>query len=153
MAKPLKERPPTSAVASALDQAGARVLAKPGERRPQRRRKAPVPPAVSEKAEAANIQRQFVLTETADKAAQELTTLFRNATGSRVNQSMMIRCVLNAVRHATPHLEREAKRLGAMSMPSTSDEGARQAFEYRITSAIVDALRAIGAYQGGKRSE
>jgi hypothetical protein len=152
MPKPLRDPQPTSSVARLLDLgAAARALA----------RKLPVdesvtPPGLVEPASpvegfgsfrpahAPYSKRELVLTRPADEALTRLVDVYRHATGTRLTTSHVARAILNGVAHCMDQLEKHAKRLGPLRLPSNARGKVleRERFEARIADAFIEGIRA-----------
>jgi hypothetical protein len=154
MARPLRESPPSSAVARLLDVgAASRALAQPRETSPCAH-SAVVPthePVAETKLRPeANVlvKREFVLTPSTDEILCGFVELIRRSTGARLSGSHLLRALLVALHHARPSLETEARRLGSMKLPSNArgKETERLRFERRITAALVAGLRASATF-------
>lgn len=150
MAKALSNKPPTSSVARLLDQSAvARALSPMAS--PEQ---VPGPPQHQPVAldgrtpESAVIKREFVLTPAAEEALTRLVQIYRNASGTRLSNSHVIRAVLRGVAHGLPALEREASRMGPLKLPSNAKgrEGARERFENTLASSFIAAMRTLPAY-------
>lgn len=150
MAKALSNIPPTSSVARLFDQgAVARALSPttsfgpiPGPTKPQ-----PVAHG-SRRAESAVIKREFVLTPATEEALTRLVQVYRNATGTRLSNSHVIRAVLRSVVHGLSAIERETNRLGPLKLPSNAKgrEAEREQFETALASSFIAAMRTLPAF-------
>ncbi len=151
MAKALSNQPPTSSVARLFDQgAVARALSPatssgqtPGPTKPQ--------PLAHDSGSAGSavIKREFVLTPTAEEALTRLVQVYRNATGTRLSNSHVIRAVLRGVAHGLSAIEREANRVGPLKLPSNAKgrEAEREQFETALASSFIAAMRSLPAYE------
>ncbi len=150
MAKALSNTPPSSSVARLFDQgAVARALSpatssgqKPGPTVPQPVSHDSRPP------ESVVIKREFVFTPAAEEALTRLVQVYRNATGTRLSNSHLIRAVLRGVAHGLPAIEREANRMGPLKLPSNAKgrEVERERFEKALASSFIAAMRTLPAY-------
>lgn len=151
MAKTLKQTPPTSSVGRLLDKSAvARALspanvspsvASMGEFSPE------IPDAIHHTPKL--LKREFVLTPTTEEALTRLVQVYRNATGTRLSNSHMIRVLLRGVAHGLSSIEREADRLGPLKLPSNAKgrESQRERFEIALTSSFIAAMRTLSAYE------
>lgn len=151
MAKALRNKPPTSSVARLFDQgAVARALSPTAspEQVPAPTQPAPVAHG-SRPAGSAVIKREFVLTPTAEEALTRLVQVYRNATGTRLSNSHVIRAVLRGVAHGLPAIEREATRVGSLKLPSNAKgrEAERERFENTLASSFIAAMRTLPAFE------
>jgi hypothetical protein len=92
------------------------------------------------------VKRELTLDSCADAALTELVTLFRDGTNARMTTSHVARALLRVIALCRPQLEREARRLGPLRLPSNARgrELQRDEFERRIAEAILTALRSEG---------
>jgi hypothetical protein len=157
MPKPLREPQPTSSVARLLDlDAAARALAKhPMQEGAQvRPNSARFTFSDSQSAslagETPRVKRELVLTHSADEALTRLVELYRRATGTRLTTSHIARAMLMAVTHCFDQLEKHAKKIGGMKLPSNARgrEFERERFEARIADAFVEGIRTSTAMDG-----
>ncbi len=154
MARPLREAPPSSAVARLLDVgAASRALAQPLEMPPSANSSViTIPkPVVAAKLPSdgnALVKREFVLTPAIDEILCGFVELIRRSTGAKLSGSHLLRALLVAIQNARPSLETEVRRLGPMKLPSNArgNELERSRFERRITSAMVAGLRAAASF-------
>ena len=165
MARPLRAPPPSSSVVGLLDMgAAARALAPPEPIPPgpavmqvvesprvpfAAAVAAPVHVPVCPTGEAADLKREFVLSQSTDEAFTELVDLLRKATGSRLTSSHVARALCRGLAQCMPFIEREARRIGRLKLPANARgrEAERERFEERITQSLVDGIRASAAYQ------
>lgn len=153
MARPLREDPPSSAVARLLDVGAAtRALSVTAINKPESQIVGNESPAAGPNANvcpAVNtlVKREFVLTTAADRSFCELVDLVRRATGTRLSASHVLRALALALSHARPSLESEIRRLGSLRLPSNAPGKLteRTRFERRIASALVAGMRAAAA--------
>lgn len=153
MARPLRETPPSSAVARLLDVgAAARAITATAVTAPETTnvdlRPGPADePRSGDLTRPALVKREFVLTPAAERSLLTLIDSIRRATGARVSASHVLRALLVAVEHAGPQIDHEARRLGALKLPSNASgrDSERAAFERRIAAALVAGLRAASA--------
>lgn len=77
-----------------------------------------------------------------------LVDLYRRATGTRLTTSHVARAVLCGVEHSMASLEREARKLGPMRLPSNARgrELERERFESRLADAFISGIRAAAAF-------
>jgi hypothetical protein len=106
-----------------------------------KRRERPVEPKTN--AERPDKKRQFVLTEGAERALDGAVSTLRNATRARLTDSHFLRALFLVVRHAMPHLEEEASKIGTLKRPSNArgNEEARELFEQALAKALLAAIR------------
>lgn len=146
MAKPLRETPPTSSIERLFDiKAAARAVAEP-------QLDAPSMAAVDEpkrrtarrsSAERPSQSREIVLTPSGAKSFDALVDLYRRTTQTRLTASHVARVIMKAVEYSFDQLEREAKRLGPLKLPSNARtaEDERERFESKIADAFVAGVR------------
>lgn len=154
MARPLRETPPSSAVARLLDaNAASRAVAQvPDTPHLAQSGILPIPePVLTRKLNPEPntlVKREFVLTPETDGILSGLIELYRRSTGARLSGSHLLRSLLVGVEHARPSLEVESRRLGRMKLPGNGrgTEHARMQFERRITAALVAGLRAAATF-------
>jgi hypothetical protein len=148
MAKPLRQPTPTSAVARLFDVgAAARAIsATPSTV------SSPPSPEISPKpttppAEPANLKRELILSQSAENTFTELVSLYQRATGTKLTASHVARAVLTGVGHCMDSLEREAKYIGRLKLPSNARgrEADRQRFEQQIAMAFIAGIRGAPA--------
>ncbi len=151
MAKALSNKPPSSSVARLFDQgAVARALSPvtpPGQTpdvshfQPVADDGRPPQPAV--------IKREFVLTPATEEALTRLVQVYRNATGTRLSNSHVLRAMLRGVDHGLSAIEREANRMGSLKLPSNAKgrEAERERFEHALTSSFIAAMRTLPAFE------
>ena len=150
MAKALNNKPPTSSVARLFDQgAVARALspANSSRKKPDAAEFQPVAHD-SRPPQLAVIKREFVLTPTAEEALARLLQVYRNATGTRLSNSHVLRAMLRGVAHGLTAIEREANRLGPLKLRSNAKgrETEREQFESALASSFIAAMRTLPAY-------
>lgn len=98
-------------------------------------------------AERPSQSREIVLTPAGAKTFDELVDLYRKATQTRLTASHVARVIMKAIEYSFDQLEREAKRLGPMKLPSNSRsaEDDRERFESKIADAFVAGMRNTAA--------
>lgn len=170
MAKPLREPPPSSSVAKLFDmEAAARAVATvPAPPSPEpslpeiSRDSKPVkvellPPVTVQPSfvaspqstgEPANVDRQFVLTPFTNDAFERLFEVYRHSTRTRLTASHVARALLRGVAHCLDQIEREAKRLGPLKLPSNAKgkEQERDRFEALLADALISGIRRSAAF-------
>lgn len=152
MPRPLREVPPSSAVARLLDvDAAARAVSTavlgpesknvvaPQEVTPKSR--------TPEQGALSFVKREFVLTPATEQSLLALIDLIRRTTGARLSASHVLRALLIGVEHARPSIEAESNRIGALKLPSNAHgrEAERARFERRIAAALVAGMRAAAS--------
>ena len=153
MARPLREAPPSSAVARMLDvSAAARALAVPpgtAAESPNDQPAASSSPLREKRGSGAPVlvKREFVLSPETDQALCGLVEMFRRTTGARLSGSHVLRALLLGVSHSHATLEMEARRVGALRLPSNARgyDAERVHFERRIAAVLVAGMRAAAA--------
>lgn len=157
MPKQLRQPPPSSSVARLLDlDAAARaVRASDARQSPpavghdeRSLAAAPDPTLVQRTHERPHLNREVVLTPSADETFSRLVEMYRRATGTRLTSSHVVRAVLKGVAHCLEHLEREARRLGPLKLPANARgrELERERFEARLADAFIAGVRASSAF-------
>jgi hypothetical protein len=151
MPKALDKKQPSSSVANMLDaNVGAAALQTPA-RREEPLKPTPlaldIPPKllqVDKTGEAANIHRQFILTNTTDETLKRLVAIYSRATGIDLKSTELMRAILIALNHAAVELEREAAHIGALKRPKNEkgNEHLRDRLERKIARAIIAGMRA-----------
>ena len=98
---------------------------------------------------SAFVGRQLLLTPATDAALSRLVELLRRTTGTKLSTSHVVRAMLKGVAHAMYNLEREARRLGPMKLPSNArgHEADRERFEAKLADALVAGIRAASAFE------
>lgn len=156
MPKPLRDSPPSSSIARLVDLgAAARAVAKPAE--PQM----PIGNAIANRdqpesvnagqpvtqGESPHIKRELVLTPSADETFSRIVDIYRRNTGTRLTTSHVVRAMMRGIQHCIFHLEKEAKRIGPLKLPSNAKgrEVDRDRFEARIADAFIAGIRAAPA--------
>jgi len=151
MAKPLRQPPPSSSVAGLLDlSSAARAIATQPQQKPSpvngrtRIQSSPHPETAAHAGETPHVKRQLVLTPSADQAFSSLVNLYQDATGTKLTASHIARAMLRGITHCFDQLERRARKLGVMKLPSNAKGCVleRERFEARIADAFVDGIRA-----------
>lgn len=154
MARPLRETPPTSAVARLLDVgAAARAVAVTAVMAPETPSAphAALPQPAQETCDAAPValvKREFVLTPQSEQVLSDLMDLFRRHTGAKLTGSHLLRSLLMGLESARGTLEPEVRRLGPLKLPSNARDrqSERSRFERRIAAALVAGMRAAAAF-------
>lgn len=174
MPKPLREPPPSSSVMRFFDMgAAARAvavnappLATNSDRAPDNT-VAPVAPTATNapvpsqrevvlapvvQGDHPNVKRELVLTARTDETFTRFVDLYRKSTGTRLTSSHVARALLKALDYCMDTLEREARRIGPLKLPSNARgrELERERFEARIADAIVSGIRAAAAFDPDK---
>lgn len=157
MAKPLTTPPPSSAVARLLDlKAAARATAPieplnvsqtaPIEQTVQNDSSIAFHPGPTAK-KIDPPKRELVLTPETDAVLAKLVELYRQTTGTRLTTSHVARAILKGVHHCMHYLEREARHLPPMNLPSNAKgrELERERFEARLADAFIAGIRAAPA--------
>lgn len=162
MPKPLREPPPSSSVARLLDlDAAARAVAIPATTvapddecvaaaqvvlHPARETTAERP-TPARRPEHPHVKRELVLTPTADDTFTRLVEAYRRGTGTRLTASHVARAMLKGVAHCMDYLEKEARRIGPLKLPSNARgrELDRERFEARIADAFIAGIRSAPA--------
>lgn len=142
MAKPLTQPPSSSSFARLLDaQAAVRATAPvPEQPRPAEFHV----PLTKPRPERPTIDRELLLTASADETLTRLVEMFRRATGTKLTTSHVGRAVLRGLAQCIDAMEREAFRIGRCRLPSNARgaEDQREWFEARIAEAIIAGVRA-----------
>lgn len=149
MPRPLRDSPPSSAVARLLDVgAASRAVAATAVSAPEATIFVPPTTAAPQSGNrgldgALLIKREFVLTPVTEQSLTQLIDVIRRATGARVSASHVLRALLLATQHAQASIGTEARRVGPLRLPSNARgrESERAAFERRITVALVAGMR------------
>lgn len=158
MARPLRETPPTSAVARLLDVgAAARAVSSTAALAPESPNAlspAVTPIAAETRPLGPNtlIKREFVLTPATDRAMTTLIDSLRLATGARVSASHVLRALLLAVEHAQGCIESESRHVGRLRLPSNARgrDAERAEFERRIAAVLAAGMRAAAAFDSSR---
>ena len=158
MPKTLTEPPPTSSVARLLDKGAVARALSPGlspPRTPSASFEAAGVSLVSghgEAPRASPIKREFVLSHEADATLATLVSIYRQATGSRLSASHIVRALLRSAEHGLESIEREAQRLGFLKLPSNDKghEAQRKAFEAKLVGSLIAAMRAVPPIHTGR---
>lgn len=158
MAKPLRTLPPSSSIARLLDvNAAARAVAAPGVTREMTEAQAPQQqePAASARVAAnpapvvasPHIKREFVFTPAAEATFSQLVEIYRRTTGTKLTASHVARALMKGVAHCLEYLEKEARRIGPLKLPSNARgrELERERFEARIADAFITGIRSAPA--------
>lgn len=150
MAKPLREAQPSSSVARLLDLgAAARAIVKEEVKKepeePTRHQSGDLAPlkVAQPTGETPNVKCQVLLTPSADKTFTRLVEVYRLATGTKLTASHVVRALLTATSHCMEQLEKRAKRIGPLKLPSNArgKELERERFEARIADAFIAGIR------------
>jgi hypothetical protein len=98
-------------------------------------------------AEPVNLKREFVFSQSAEDTLCELVALYQRATGTKLTGSHVARAMLKGVAHCMESLEREAKYIGRLKLPSNArgKEVDREHFEQRIAMAFIAGIRGAPA--------
>lgn len=152
MAKTLEKKQPTSSVANMLDaNVGRAAVTPPPLQTGQPIKPTPIaleippqPLRLDKTGEAANIHRQFILTNTTDETLKHLVTIYSRATGIDLKSTELMRAILIALKHAAPELEREAAHIGTLKRPKNEkgNEYLRDRLERKLARAIIAGMRA-----------
>lgn len=158
MARPLRVPQPTSSVARLLDlDAAARAVSSP---RPSGEPTAPTALGFPlsgllgsgevPNSDTPRTKRELVLTRAADDSFTQLVEVYRRATGTRLTTSHVARAVLKGVAHCFDQLEKHARRMGPLKLPSNAAGRTmeRERFEARIADAFIAGIRASSAMDG-----
>lgn len=147
MAKALKHSPPTSSVGRLLDKSAVARALSPASPLPQASKTCEDAPQISDFTDHTPklLKREFVLTPTTEDALTRLVQVYRNATGTRLSNSHVIRAVLRGVAHGLSAIEREANCIGPLRLPSNAKgrEAEREQFENMLTSSFIAAMRTL----------
>jgi hypothetical protein len=94
------------------------------------------------------VKREFVLTPSAEQTLADLVALYQRATGTKLTASHVARVMLKGIAHCMESLEREAKYIGLLKLPSNarSKESERERFEDHIAMAFVAGIRGAPAF-------
>ena len=158
MPKTLTEPPPTSSVARLLDKGAVARALSPGPSPPR------APSAFSEAAgvslisgdgeapRPSPVKREFVLSREADATLATLVSIYRQATGSRLSASHIVRALLRSAEHGLESVEREAQRLGFLKLPSNGKghEAQRKVFEAKLAGSFIAAMRMVPPANTGR---
>lgn len=95
------------------------------------------------------VKREFIFSVTADSSFTDLVNLFRRSTGTRLSSSHVARALCTGLASCMPSIEREARRLGRLKLPSNARgrEGERERFEEYLASVLINGIRAAAAYE------
>src|SRR6516162_6214973 len=148
MAKPLRQPTPSSAVARLFDMgAAARAIAAMNSPDPVSTPQVALVPTPAPSAQSANLKREFIFTQSAEDTFSELVSLYQRATGTKLTGSHVARAMLKGVAHCMESLEREAKYIGRLKLPSNArgKEADREQFEERIAMAFIAGIRGAPA--------
>lgn len=158
MAKPLQTEPPSSSIARLLDlNAAARAVAAPVETEekaeaPATQQEKPVEiPRVAAKPTSAltspHIKRELVFTPASEAIFSQLVEIYRRTTGTKLTASHVARALMKGAAHCMEYLEKEARRIGPLKLPSNARgrELERERFEARIADAFIAGIRSAPA--------
>lgn len=160
MAKPLRTPPPSSSVVRLFDlDAAARAVAAPAvTREAEALDSQQQEPVISARVSAnpapavtsPHIKREFVFTPAAEATFSQLVELYRRSTGTKLTASHVARAVMKGVAHCMEYLEREARRIGPLKLPSNARgrELERERFEARIADAFITGIRSAPSMDG-----
>lgn len=156
MAKPIYQSPPTSSVARFLNRQVASSAVSPAKHAQDDERLTDDAylggAAARERGRSGrHIKREFILAAQTDATFEELLTILRRSTRSRISASQVLRALLTVTGRALPAIEAEALRMGAIRMPGNGNArmAARIAFDERIADTIATALRQTVLVQQG----
>jgi len=109
-------------------------------------------PVLTRAGPSAFVSRQLLLTPATDAALTNLVEVLRRSTGTKLSTSHVARAMLKGIAHSMHTLEREARRLGPMKLPSNArgHEAERERFEARLADAFVAGVRAAAAFDPGE---
>lgn len=157
MPKPLRHPPPSSSIARLLDlDAAARAVAAPLSTepptvsvRPEAMASLPRQPALPDCGETPRTKRELVLTPSADETFSRLVELYRRSTETKLTSSHVARAILKGIAHCMDFLEREARRMKPLKLPSNARgrQLERERFEARIADAFVAGIRSAPAME------
>ena len=101
------------------------------------------------------VKREFIFSVSTDAAFTDVVDLFRRSTGTRLSSSHIARALCTGLARCMPSIEREARRLGRLKLPSNAKgrEGVRDRFEDLLAAAIVNGIRATAAYESVEPSD
>lgn len=159
MPKPLREPPPSSSVARLLDLgAAARAVAEPlqiatpAEDHRRSSQGETIPGATTSARDTATgekpqIKRELVFTPSSDETFSRLVELYRRGTGTKLTASHVARAMMKGVSHCMDYLEKEARKIGQLKLPSNARgrELERERFEARIADAFITGIRSAPA--------
>lgn len=158
MAKPLRTLPPSSSIARLfdLDAAARAVAAAVVTRETTDSQPAQQPePVLSARISASpapaiatpHIKREFVFTPASEATFSQLVEIYRRSTGTKLTASHVARALMKGVAHCMEYLEKEAKRIGPLKLPSNArgKEFERDRFEARIADAFITGIRSAPA--------
>ena len=88
-------------------------------------------------------KREIVLTPETDAVLNQLVDIFRQATGTRLSTSHVIRAMLVATQGTTDALREKLGQIGSVRLPSNAGgrEAERGRFEMLLASAFTAAMR------------
>jgi len=94
-----------------------------------------------------NIKRELVFTAASDETLSRLVELYRRTTGTKLTASHVGRALMKGVAHCLDYLEKEARRIGPLKLPSNARgrELERERFEARIADAFIAGIRSAPA--------
>ena len=154
MARSLTQPPPSSSLARLLDAgAAARAVsvttpATPFEQVNAGPSAAEAPGSVAGR-DHDPVKRELTLTMATDDVFEQLVEVYRRATGTRLSSSQLARAMRRGLAHCLPSLQREANRIGRLTLPSNARgrDRERDAFERRIARAFIAGIRSVPAFQ------
>ena len=150
MAKALHNTPPTSSVQRLFDKgAVARALGPPTLPSTLQGRDGMELAPSTPKRDSIVVKREFVLTPTADETLTRLVQVYREATGTRLSSSHVIRAILRGIAVGLPAIKGEVTRHGPLKLPSNARgyEAERDRFEQAIASSFLAAMRSLPSYE------
>lgn len=157
MAKSLRTEPPSSSIARLLDlNAAARAVAAPavfqevGEVPSQQKEPVEIPRSAGKPSPAAtsqHIKRELQFTPASEATFSQLVEIYRRATGTKLTASHVARALMKGVAHCMEYLEKEARQIGQLKLPSNARgrELERERFEARIADAFITGIRSAPA--------
>ncbi len=145
------ERPvPSSSVARLFDhRAAARAIAEPKALAMPASETVPTEPIVDTSAPATPmsqpklVKRELVLTLETDEALNCLVSALRQATGTRLNASHVVRAMLRVVANVIPRIAGQANCPIPLRLPpkARGQEAQRDAFEQQLADLIASTLK------------
>jgi hypothetical protein len=158
MAKPLRTPPPSSSVARLFDlDAAARAVAAPAptreiaETQPVQQQESALPPRIPASpapvVASPHIKREFVFTPASEATFSQLVEIYRRTTGTKLTASHVARALMKGVAHCMEYLEKEARRIGPLKLPSNARgrDLERDRFEAKIADAFIAGIRSSPA--------
>jgi len=151
MAKALNSTPPRSSVERLFDKNSvARALEPPCLRSIHRGSAGEeAMPASVPVLDSSIVKREFVLTRSTDRTLTQLVQAYREATGTRLSNSHVIRAVLRGIAVGLPAIKIEAARHGPLKLPSNARgyEAERDQFEQTLVSSFLAGMRSLPSYR------